>query len=52
MPGSKYDKFYIEEMVKKYPMQDELNQLLADISKLRKSKKFTKDFEKIVENKN
>ena len=28
MPGSNYDKFYLEEMAKKYPKQEEMDNLI------------------------
>ena len=31
MPGTKFDKFYVEEMVKKYPKQESLDELVSRI---------------------
>jgi len=31
MPGSRYDKFFVDELVKKYPVQDKLDQLIEEI---------------------
>jgi len=31
MPGTRYDRFYIDELVKKYPKQDQLDDLIAKI---------------------
>jgi DnaJ family protein C protein 2 len=31
MPGTKYDKFYIAELVKKYPKQEQLDELVAKV---------------------
>jgi hypothetical protein len=29
MPGTKFDKFYVEVLVKKYPKQEALDELVA-----------------------
>jgi len=31
MPGTKYDRFYVDEMVKKYPKQEQLDALFEKI---------------------
>lgn len=31
MPGSQFDKFYIAEMVKKFPKQEDMDELFATI---------------------
>ena len=44
LPGTKYDRFYCEEMVKKYQKKEELDDLIAQVSKI----KSQEDFENIV----
>lgn len=34
MPGSRFDKFYIDEMVKKYAKQDALDKLFDQIKSI------------------
>jgi len=31
MPSSKYDKFYLDEYVKKFPKQDTIDKFLGDL---------------------
>ena len=50
MADSKYDKYYIEEMAKKYPKYSDLDKLKGDLVKIKKD--FTNQFEKIVKTKN
>lgn len=50
MPNSKYDKFYLEEMCKKYPKQDDLDGLIQKLNKIKKG--FLSKFENMIAEKN
>ena len=51
MPGTKYDKFYIEELVKKFPKQEHVESLLSAVSGIQclKAGRFANLFETAVE---
>ena len=34
MPGTKYDKFYVDELIKKYPKQEDIDELISKIKEI------------------
>jgi hypothetical protein len=51
MPETRYDRFYIEELVKKYPKLQDLQKLLEQVQgiKAKNKEKFIEKFINIVE---
>lgn len=51
MPGTKYDRFYVDELVKKYPKQEDLEALFEKIKNISASNTddFVKDFLMLVD---
>jgi DnaJ family protein C protein 2 len=55
MPGTNYDKFYVDELVKRYPKQEDLDNLILTIQAIGKQptvEDFTNKFREIVETEN
>lgn len=53
MPGTNYDRFYVDEMVKKYPKQEDLEALYEKINSIKanSTEEFVKDFLMLVDKK-
>ena len=54
MPNTKYDKFYCQELVKKYPLQDKLDALINKLNDINCESvdDYVKQFVAIVEDRN
>ena len=54
MPGSRYDRFYVDEMVKKYQKQDALDKLFESIKSIEApiGEQFIDQFRKLVDSAN
>ena len=39
MPGTKYDKFYVEVLVKKYPTQPQIDELIKKVENINSKNK-------------
>ena len=50
MPGSQYDKFYLQEFIKKYPTYEELDKFIERVNDIQSSstEDYIKSFEELV----
>jgi len=51
MPGSKLDRWYIEEMVKKYPKQQDMDEVFEEVKHF-DDETFEEEFKELIEEKN